>query len=494
MNSQVSTWSHRTNPRQSRGLSPLRDGATLNYLRVIGLAIAFIVAPHNASLAADALEAGVAVVDITPPIPFRMSGYFQERVSTGTIDPLQAKAIVFRQGDQMAALVFCDLVGVPLAVTAPARQQASEATGIPAEHVGITATHTHTGPLFFDCLRNYFHERAVERQGEDRNEKIDYPAELVAKIVAAVVEAKSKLQPVELKSGDADETRLSFNRRFHMKDGSVRFNPGELNPDIVRPAGPIDPQVGVITLAPTGSEKPSAAIVSFAMHLDTLGGTEYSADYPKHCEDTLRTKLGPNFTLLFGTGTCGDINHIDVTTKERRKTPEIGRMLGETVAGAIDNLAPAPADGPGLAVRTINVDAAMQTYSDAEIADATKKLALVGTRELPFIEQVKACKILNVQLKKGKTLPLEVQAFRLNGDTAIVTLPGEVFVDLGLAIKRDSPFKTTLVVELANNALAYIPTKRAFAEGSYEIVNSQIQPGTGEQLVDAAVGLLKELR
>lgn len=466
----------------------------MNHLRAIGCCIAIVLAVHSTTLAADTLEAGVAVVDITPPIPFRMSGYFQERLSTGTKDPLQAKAIVFRQGDQSAALVFCDLIGIPLAVTAPARQQASDATGIPADHIGVAATHTHTGPLFYDCLRNHFHERSVERLGKDPYETIDYPDELIAKIVAAVVEAKSNLRPVELKSGYADETRLAFNRRFHMKDGTVRFNPGELNPNIIRPAGPIDPQVGVITLTPAGATQPMAAIVSFAMHLDTISGTEYSADYPKHCEDRLREKLGPNFTLLFGTGTCGDINHIDVTTRERRKAPEIGRMLGDTVDAAIKRLESASAGGAGLAVRTVKVDALLQSYSPSEIAEATKNLDLIGTRQLPFLEQVKACKIVNVQLKKGPTLPLEVQAFRLNGETAIVTLPGEVFVDLGLAIKRASPFKTTLVIELANNSLAYVPTKRAFAEGSYETVNSQIQPGVGEQLVDAAIGLLKELR
>ena len=440
------------------------------------------------------MEAGVAVVDITPPIPFRMSGYFEERVSTGMKDPLQAKVIVFRQGDQSAALVFCDLIGIPLAVTAPAREQASNATGIPADHIGIAATHTHTGPLFFDCLRNHFHQRSIERLGKDPYETIDYPAELIAKIVAAVVKAKANLRPVALKSGAADETRIAFNRRFHMKDGTVRFNPGELNSNIIRPAGPVDPEVGIITLTPPGAAQPSAAIVSFAMHLDTMSGTEYSADYPKHCEDQLREKCGPDFTLLFGTGTCGDINHIDVSTRERRKAPELGRMLGETVAAAMNRVEPAAADGPGLAVRTVKVDAPMQSYSPGEIADATNKLDLVGTRQLPFLEQVKACKILNVQLKNGGKLPLEVQAFRLNGDTAIVTLPGEVFVELGLAIKRQSPFKNTLVIELANNALAYIPTKRAFAEGSYETVNSQIEPGVGEQLVEAAAGLLKELR
>ena len=72
-------------------------------------------------------------------------------------------------------------------------------------------------------------------------------------------------------------------------------------------------------------------------------------------------------------------------------------------------------------------------------------------------------------------------------------LPGEVFVDLGLAIKRASPFKTTLVIELCQDAPGYIPTKKAFAEGSYETVNSRVAPGGGEKMVETAIRLLKEL-
>ena len=91
-------------------------------------------------------------------------------------------------------------------------------------------------------------------------------------------------------------------------------------------------------------------------------------------------------------------------------------------------------------------------------------------------------------------MPLEVQAFRLDDETAIVTLPSEIFVNFGLAIKAASPFKTTLVIELSNDSVAYIPTKQAFLEGSYEVMNSRVESGTGEKLVEAAVGLLKELK
>jgi hypothetical protein len=456
--------------------------------------IAFTLLLHQGrATAAGEMKAGIATVDITPPIPYRMSGYFYERLSTGTKDPLKAKAIVFEQGGESAALVFCDLVGVPREITTRARQQTSEATGIPADHIAIAATHTHTGPLYFGSLHKHLHDRAVARSGNDPYEAIDYPAQLVKNIVAAIAAAKAGLKPVELAAGYAQEDRLAFNRRFFMKDGTVRFNPGEQNPDIVRPAGPTDPQVGIISIVQRGQRGPTAAIVSFAMHLDTVGGTEYSADYPKFLESALREDFGPGFTLLFGTGTCGDINHIDVRTRNRRTAADIGRLLGETTGEAIERRSLTPIAEPSLAVRTATVDAPLQQFSDDERADARKKMELVGGRELSFLEQVRACTIMDLENRAADKLPLEVQVFRLGPGTAIVTLPGEVFVELGLAIRAASPFKTTLVIELTNDSPAYIPTKKAFVEGSYEIVNSRVQPGSGERLVEAATRLLEEL-
>lgn len=448
---------------------------------------------HVSAASADELKAGVAVSDITPPIPFRMSGYFTERLSTGTKDPLHAKALVLQQGHESAALVFCDVVGASHLIVGEARAKASAATGIPAANIAIAATHSHTGPLYYGALSDFLHQRNIEKLGGDPYDPMPYRATLVAQIVDAVVKAKADLKPVEMKSGYAIEDRLSFNRRFHMKDGSVAFNPGQQNPNIVRVAGPTDPQVGIVTFGAPGADKPSAALVSFAMHLDTVGGAEYSADYPKYVEDVLRKQYGDVFTLLFGAGTCGDINHIDVKRLDRRDTATIGTMLGETVEKAIQGDTLASADEPTLAVRSTTIDAALQSFSEGEISQARENMKLVGTRDLPFLAQVEAYKILDVQRRLGKSIALDVKAFRLSKDTAIVTLPAEVFVEIGLAIKAASPFKTTLVIELTNDSLGYIPTKKAFAEGSYETVNSRIVPGTGEELVEAAMKLLKAL-
>ncbi|MHC4172705.1 MAG: sugar phosphate isomerase/epimerase family protein [Planctomycetota bacterium] len=437
------------------------------------------------------LTAGVAVIDITPPSGYRMSGYFRERLSTGTSNRLSAKAIVLRQGNERAALVFCDIIGLSLDVSSRARRQVAEKTGIPAANILIAATHTHTGPLYFGALRKYLHDLAVAKHGSDPCEEVDYPSELVTKLVKVITQAEAAAKPVRLEAVVAKQQDLSFNRRFHMKNGTVRFNPGVLNPDIVRPAGPIDPEVGIVFFRQAGGSNAAAVLVNFALHLDTVGGTMYAADYPFYVEQSLRGTYGEDFVLLFGTGTCGDINHIDVAKKQRLKTDYIGKRLAETVSTKATSLKTIAE--PALAVRSETVHVPLQRYGPQKLTWARENIKKVGTRELPFLKQVEAYKILAIEMRGGETIGLEVQVFRLSHDVAVVGLPGEVFVDLGLAIKRASPFPTTLVIELCQDAPGYIPTRKAFAEGSYETVNSRIAPGGGEKMVEAAVRLLKAL-
>lgn len=420
-----------------------------------------------------------------------MSGYFSERLSTGTSNPLRAKAVVLRQGNESAALVSCDIIGLCPDVSLRARKLASAETGIPAENILLAATHSHTGPLYFGALRKYLHDKAVAEHGGDPCEKVDYPSRLVRRIMEAITRANAATKPVWIEAGSAEQQGLSFNRRFHMKSGTVRFNPGPLNPDIVRAAGPIDPEVGIVFFRQVETGESIAAMINFALHLDTVGGTEYAADYPYYLEQALRDKYGTDMTLLYGTGTCGDINHIDVTKRERLKTDYIGKTLAETVLAKAESLN-ANAE-PALAVRSEIVEVPLQHYGPEKVAWARENIEKVGTKELSFLDQVEAYKILAIEMRHSRTILLEVQVFRLSRDVAVVGLPGEVFVDLGLAIKKASPFAHTLVIELCHDAPGYIPTKKAFAEGSYETVNSRIAPGGGEKMAEAAIRLLKEL-
>jgi len=389
-------------------------------------------------------------------------------------------------------MVFCDIIGLSLEVTSRARRQAAVKTGIPASNILIAATHSHTGPLYFGALRKHFHDIAVAEHGRDPCEKVNYAEQLIEKLAGVIAQADAAAKPVRLAAGSAEQQGLSFNRRFHMKDGTVRFNPGALNPDIVRAAGPIDPEVGIVFLREAdGDNDAIGALVNFTLHLDTVGGTKYAADYPYYIEQSLREKYGDKFVLLFGNGTCGDINHFDVTKKERLQTDYIGRTLAETIKAKKESLKTVAE--PLLGVRSGIVDAPLQQFGSDDVAWARENIKKVGTAELSFIKQVEAYKILAREMRPGQTIPLEVQVFRLSRDVAVVGLPGEVFVDLGLKIKRASPFATTLVIELCQDAPGYIPTKKAFAEGSYETVNSRIAPGCGEMMAEAAIRLLKEL-
>jgi neutral ceramidase len=471
-------------------INPTREAPVMLAIHTITLLFGLTLSQPDAGL-----SVGVAVMDITPPKGFRMSGYFYERFNTGTHDPLQAKALVLRQGNEQAALVFCDLIGISLEVSRRARKLASEVTGILEANMLIAATHSHTGPLYAGALRNYFHDRSAADQGKDPHEAIDYSDLLVKQIVKAIQAAHKSARPSDLRAGIATQQGLSFNRRFHMKDGTVQFNPGRRNPNIVKVAGPIDPDVGLLHFRGPDGKNDLALLSVFAMHLDTVGGTEYSSDYPFYLERTLRKALRRDGLSLFGAGTCGDINHIDVTLAEQlRGQPEaarIGKTLGETVLAALPKLKPQAS--LNLAVRSRVVQAKLQNYDAEAVVRARGDMAAIGTRKMPFLKQVETYKILSLQLRPGATLPAEVQVFRLSDEVAVVGLPGEVFVELGLAIKKASPFPITLVIELCNDCPGYIPTRKAFQEGSYETVNSQVRSGGGELMVGAAIEMLREL-
>lgn len=446
------------------------------------------------NVSAQKVKAGVAQKEITPPIGYRMAGYFNERLSTGTHDPLWAKAIVMDDGKQKLAMVFCDLVGVSLNISTNARAQASQRTGIPVSNILISATHTHTAPLFEGVIRDYLHGDAVKESGKDSREEMDYPKFLIDQIVDAIVHANSKLQAAELNTGVGKREDISFNRRYHMKNGTVAFNPGQLNTNIVRPAGPIDPDVGILFLRDPKKKQPIGGLTVFAMHADCVGGTEYSADYPFYLEQNLKKSLGTNYLSAFAAGTCGDINQVNVKTKDPFKgfeaAEKYGTALAETVLHSVPSLK--RVKKPSFAVQSETIIAPMQEITAEQLASAKEKIAKLTDASAGFFLKVEAVKALDIA-RMGPTRPMEVQAFRLDADTALVGLPCEVFVELGLAIKKGSPFKNTIVMSICNDRPSYVPTRKAFKEGSYEVSNARVKPETGEMLVQSAVKLLGAL-
>ena len=469
--------------------SHFRCGTVLWFFAVLctfpGLCLA---APSNASF-----DAAAAEIDITPPAGMCMAGYFDERFSTGVHDPLKAKALILRQSNKGIAMVFCDLVGVSLNVTTNARAQASQKTGIPVSSIMICATHSHTGPLFDDVRDYYFHRAAVAKFGKDPHEPVYYPTFLIEKLVAVIAEAHSKLHPARLEVGIATQENLTFNRRYWMKNGKVAFNPGQLNTNIVRPAGPTDTDVGILLAREPEEKHPFAGLTVFAMHADTVGGSEYSADYPYYLQQMLRSAYGDDFISAFAAGTCGDLNHINVNKKEPVKGFDVAERLGSTLGVTVKKAQLIPIVKPSLDVRRTTLQIPLQEPTTNALANARAKTDKIGDPDTPFMDKVILVKNLDLD-RRGPTCPMEVQVLRLDSDTALVFLPCEIFVELGLAIKHSSPFKKTMVISICNDRPSYVPTKKAFTEGSYEITNARVKSGAGEMLVDAALGLLKEMK
>lgn len=465
--------------------------------------------PQKASHSSGSLQVGIAEADITPPVGFPMAGYYHERLSEGASDPLKAKAMVFRDAHGEAALVVCDLIGIATDLSQTIRKRASERTGIPASNIVISATHSHTAP---DYMKELYLNLGGQRQDPLRAAYIE---KLISGPVEAIVKAQAAAKPALVEAGFAEQrSPVSFNRRFVMRDGSVRTWMSLDSPEVVRSAGPIDPQIGLLSIKDEAGK--SLGIVSnFALHLDTVGGVKWSADYPYFVEQTLRKAAGPEVISIFGTGCCGDINHADPRRTERNKADFIGNSLGDTIQKQLPQLQ--RLKRTDLIVKSRTVRLPLQDATKAEVTASIQILQAAQRKEkLEFLEHVTAYKKLMLDQFRhrephaktaehitwglsrslagiGETLPVEVTVITLGSDVAIVCLPGEVFVELGLAIKQGSPFRTTLVLELSNCVeTIYIPTRAAYAGGSYEVTNSATEPGSGEQLVETSLALLRE--
>jgi neutral ceramidase len=457
---------------------------------VVSVAIFALCVAHRAS--ADT-RVGAAALDITPPLGIPLAGYYHERGAEGVLDPLFCRALVIERDGQRAALVTLDIISITRPITDAARAAIEQATGIPGTHVLISATHAHTGPELAQ------RGKRSEDMGGAQQHTVEYTASLPGRIAECVRLANEQRDGAQLHFTRGQCDHLAYNRRYYMRDGSVGWNPGKLNPDIVMPAGPTDPEVGIVYVEKPGAAGPTQSVatyVNFAMHPDTTGGNKYSADWPGALGRVLASYHGPQHITLVGNGTCGNINNFDFFWQWPNSGPfeqnRISAILGGAVFQAYKDLRPV-GDG-ALGVRTEIVELALPEISAEEIEAAKQTVAAVHDDSGGhFMQLVSAYRALDVAGRAGKPHQVEVQVISLGQDVAWVGLPGEVFVELGLAIKKRSPFGLTCVVELANECIGYIPDRRSYAEGNYEPVSARCAAGSGEKLVDVAARLLGEL-
>ncbi|MDA1193490.1 MAG: neutral/alkaline non-lysosomal ceramidase N-terminal domain-containing protein [Candidatus Poribacteria bacterium] len=429
------------------------------------------------------LKAGFARVPITPPVGTALAGYFNTRHSVGVLDDLYAHAMLLDNGDSKLAWVTCDLIGVTRDMTRQVRERLADL--LPPDAIIVSATHTHTGPSLTDSTYTPINP--------------EWAATLPQLIAGAVRTAFDRLAPAEIAVAVGNEPTVAFNRRFRMEDGSVVTNPGVNNPKIVESVGPIDPDVGVLYVRDLESKRPLGAFVNYTCHTDTTSGSRISADYPGHLQRILRQVFGDEFVTLFGMGASGDINHVDVTgrvlrNEHRTSAERIGTVLaGEVikVVGGMQRFETEIALGVALA----DFEIPYRVVTPEQVAEAK---AILEADKTPHPstsqpERLQAQKIVTLSELDESGRATEIQAARV-GDLSLLCAPGEIFVELGLEMKRRSVGSPTFVIELANDTTGYLPTAKALIEGGYEASSSRYAEHAGEALIDALIDTEQKAR
>ena len=473
-----------------------------------GIITALLLLPVLAAAQGSGREfrAGAAAANITPPLGAPIVGGWTAPPAIYIHDELHVRALVLDDGQTRLAIVVCDNVGIPRNVFDAAKRTISDQTGLPASNMLMAATHTHS---------------AASARSDDYSESSElneYQRFVASRISDAIRIAIQNLEPARIGWGVGREPGQVFNRRWHMKPGSaelrnpfggidrVRMNPPVGHADLIEPAGPTDPEIHFISVRSTNGRH-IALLANYSLHY--VGGVptgHISADYFGIFAETIKELLGaqgqnPPFVGILSNGTSGNINNINFrgTSPPRKWKPyekmqvvanqiaaEVFRQLQTTqyhdwvqLGGALTEI-PVLVRVPGAE----DVKWADSVLSRPENANSTH------IREATY-----ARRALDMKKNMPAQLPLPVQALRI-GDLGIGAIPAEVFVEIGLELRKRSPFAQTFTISLANGSYGYLPTPEQHELGGYETWRgtNRLEVQASTKIVNAIVGLMKDLR
>ncbi len=471
---------------------------------VAGSALWAPLSPTRGAAAGPSLfKAGFAEADITPEVGMEVPGGYGKAFHRTFSDPCKARAAVFDDGRMRMAVVSVDALVVPRGVVTAAREEIRKRCGIEPSAVLIAATHSHSSgptgmvqPGEFDGAPEFVRRLAYEQSS---CADAAYLERVRRQIVAAVTNAHARRTDVRCGAGFGHEDRAAYNRRFRMKSGPVFTHPGKGNPDIVEPAGPIDPQVGVLG-AWTTDDRLAGCLVNYACHA-TTGAAGISANWIFHLERVIRGAFGAEAIVLFLPGFCGDVTQVDNLDPRQYRSGKgsaafVGGRVGAEAVKVLLGMEPGPlgpldarSKGMTLARRRPDPDRVKRCLELAQ-----RKPEEVGATEWTFAKEIV---LLDADLARRPAAEAEVQALQI-GPVALLGNPGEVFCQLGLDLKKASPFPFTFPVELANGFVGYIPTEEALGEkgGGYETrltSYSNLEPAAGPKLNAAALELARAM-
>ncbi len=433
------------------------------------------------------LVAGSAQADITPTDSQFLFGYpHVERYSTGVHDPLISSALYLSDGRTELMFLANDIINFTRDQARAIRDRIAEATSVPADHIMLTATHTHSGPKMCDTLSN-----AADPVVPPADP--GYIAHFSDRLVQAAAAAHTDRAPAEWALATADATGVGSNRRD--------------------PAGPADPQVPVLAVRRPGGEH-IALMTVYAMHPTVLheDTTEVSADFPGAAKRLLKDTLGEQCVMFYHNGGSGNQSPRHVVTGQTfAEADRLGAMFADAVQHSLPELRFSSEITLGAACRSVDLPRReMPTIEDAQAKLDQAVARLEHLRETKgscpetrtaecdwfgaqeTLELAQAAQDGRLDEAAAGCVPASVTAFRL-GEAVFLGWPGEVFVEYTLAVKQQRP--NVFVACYANGSLqGYIVTPEAAAEGGYEASNALFAPESGTVLVETSLELVDELR
>jgi hypothetical protein len=449
------------------------------------------------------LRAGAAAAVITPELGVSLCGSLMDRRAASIHDDLHARCVVLDNGENRIALVVLDLLAARKEWLGEIKHQVHGQINLPLANILISCTHTLHAPSAVDLF-----------QSNTDTGYLRWAATRVADVVRVAV---GRLQPARVGWAVGREERVAFNRRYIMRDGTpmptpfpgqrdqVLMNPAPGNPAIVRPAGPIDPDIAVLAAQRVGAGQPLAVYSSYA--LQQVGGNppgDVSADYFGVVADLLHDRTGgprwdarQPFVGMLAIGCGGDV----CSTDARRPAPppqpysEIFATAA-TVASAIEGAWRTIRyhDWVSLRAAETTVELAVRRPTERELAEAREVLQHAPQGPLRGLREIYARETVQLAGFPAR-LATPVQALRI-GDMAIVGLPGLPFCQIGMNIKTRSPLRPTMTVALANDHAGYLPTEDQHTLGGYECWRSRasfVEPRAATILQSAALRLLAQL-
>lgn len=432
-------------------------------------------------------QIGFARQSITPPLGCEMAGFDARKgVADSVHDDLYAHAVVFDDGTTQTVFVSVDVIAVSAEFAIAVRQEVALLTGIPASNVFLAATHTHCGPV---TINGFFN------QGQYLDPA--YLRSLHVQIVGAITAANESKRPRVLKTGLVPVDGIAVNRR---------------TPDGL----PVDPYAGVLLIEELHGKAAAVAVI-YACHTTVLGPNTLSLtqDFPFYTLAKLKSALGDEVETLYINGAQGDLsighksNLSAVGIIDPYRTFATAQRLGEKLADAVLlGLPSLEVERPDVKVVVQHVALPLKRYAPlAEMTEARQQatskiiadrfdsemLAIRQHSLFTRIEEYHAKLYEANETSEPKTLTVEFAVILL-GATAFVTLPGEIFVRVALAIREASPFKKTLFLGLTNNYIGYLPDHEATADSGYEVVASRVPAAAGDILQAEAATMLKGLQ